>query len=134
MQKSQINLVFNEAEKALDALKVALDAPMQESKISVDATIRRFKLSIELFLKLLKRILATKGVEAQYPKDVLRQAYAGKLINNEEQWLAMLADRNLTSHTYNEDLAMEIYLRIQKHYPTLKATFDTLKKNSIRRF
>src|SRR3989337_230985 len=104
MQKSQINLVFNEAEKALAALKIALDAPMQESKINVDATIRRFKLSIELFWKLLKRILATKGVEAQYPKDVLRQAYAGKLINNEEQWLAMLTDRNLTSHAYNEDL------------------------------
>ena len=128
MQKSQINLVFNEAEKALAALKIALDAPMQESKINVDATIRRFKLSIELFWKLLKRILATKGVEAQYPKDVLRQAYAGKLINNEEQWLAMLTDRNLTSHAYNEDLAMEIYTRIKKYYPTLKAALDKLKQ------
>lgn len=28
----------------------------------------------------------------------------------------MIDDRNLTSHTYNEDMAMEIYLRVSQVY------------------
>lgn len=101
---------------------------MQEDRSNIDATIQRFELTIELFWKLLKRILASKGIEVLYPKDVLRQAYAGKLIDNEDAWLNMLRDRNLTSHTYNEDLADEIYGNIRGYYPIIKATFDKLKQ------
>ena len=41
----------------------------------------------------------------------LKEAYKGYLIDNEEQWLQMLKDRNLTSHTYDEKLADIIFNR-----------------------
>ena len=68
MQKQQLNMALQETEKALKALKIAIDFPMQENKMNIDATIQRFEFSIELFWKLLKRILATKGLETQYQK------------------------------------------------------------------
>ena len=41
----------------------------------------------------------------------------------------MLQDRNLTSHTYNEDLADEIYQRIiSDYYPLLESAVQRLFK------
>lgn len=60
--------------------------------------------------KLLKNILESKGVKVQYPKNILQEAFQGHLINHEQIWLKMLEDRNMTSHTYNEELADQIFL------------------------
>jgi nucleotidyltransferase substrate binding protein (TIGR01987 family) len=127
VNNAQLESAVVAVEKALKALKIALDKPMEEDRTNVDATIQRFEFSIELFWKLLKRMLTAKGVQVQYPRDVLRQAYAGSLIDNESLWLAMLQDRNLSSHTYNEDLALEIYARIKTYYPVLKKSVELLK-------
>ena len=125
----QIKATFSTTEKALIALKQMVDKPMQEDRSNVDAAIQRFEFTIELFWKLLKKILVSKGVEVVYPKDVLQQAYKGSLIDNEQLWIAMLRDRNLTSHTYNEELADEIYAHIKQYYPVIKQAFDNLKIN-----
>lgn len=131
MSFQQITEAFSKTEKALESLKIMIDKPMQEDRSNIDATIQRFEFTIELFWKLLKRILAEKGVEVLYPKDVLKQAYSGHLIDDELIWLNMLKDRNLTSHTYNEQLADEIYSHIITYYPILKDTFDRLKALSL---
>src|SRR3990172_6830402 len=113
VMSQNLELAFSKVEKALDALKVMVNESMHKNRMNVDATIQRFEFSIELFWKLLQKILALKGEESVYPRDVLRAAYKGKLINDEEAWLAMTKDRNLTSHTYNEELADTIYHNIK---------------------
>ncbi|UTW68527.1 hypothetical protein KHA80_13020 [Anaerobacillus sp. HL2] len=41
----------------------------------------------------------------------------------------MVDDRNLTSHTYNEGIAVKIYLRLQFHYYQLiEYWFEIIKK------
>ena len=101
MSNLQIKESFQKTDKALAALKQMIDSPMQDNRGNIDAIIHRFEFTADLFWKLLKRILESKGTEVIYPKDVLKQAYAGNLIDNETMWLNMLRDRNLTSHTYN---------------------------------
>lgn len=128
MSKRQLEEAFLRVEKALQALGAAIDKPIDVDSMYLDATIQRFEFSIELFWKLLKLLLASKGVEVAYPKDVLREAFAGKLIDNERVWLAMLRDRNLTSHTYNQELAETIYTNIKTYYPVMMATLNSLKK------
>ena len=127
MIESKIKLDFVKLEKALLDLEVMAYKPMQEDRGNIDATIQRFEFTIELFWKLLKHILESKGVQVQYPKDILKEAYKGYLIDNEEQWLQMLKDRNLTSHTYDENLADIIFNRTKDYIPTLKSTFLKLK-------
>jgi nucleotidyltransferase substrate binding protein (TIGR01987 family) len=132
MSSTQINEAFIKTEKALQALKQMLDRPMQDDRGNIDAAIQRFEFTIELFWKLLKRILASKGLDVIYPKDVLQQAYKGSLIDNEQLWIAMLRDRNLTSHTYNEELADQIFKNLYTYYPELKKTFEQLKAQYCR--
>jgi len=50
---------------------------------------------------------------------VLKRAFAIRLISDEDEadvWLQMLDDRNLTSHAYDETLAVRIYARIVHDY------------------
>jgi nucleotidyltransferase substrate binding protein (TIGR01987 family) len=42
------------------------------------------------------------------------------LIDDEELWVKMLLDRNMTSPTYNEQLADEIYSHIKSYVPAIK--------------
>lgn len=128
MKNVKVELAVAKVQKALSSLENVAERPMQDDEINVDATIQRFEFTIELFWKLLKVILESKGVEVQYPKDVLREAFKGHLINDETQWLSMLKDRNLTSLTYDEKLAHEVYKRIQGYVPIFKITLDQLLK------
>ncbi|HCU06528.1 MAG TPA: nucleotidyltransferase [Holosporales bacterium] len=120
---------FQKFEKALTSLSAIVTQPMREDRSNIDATIQRFEFTIELFWKLLKRILYNQGVIVQYPRDVLKEAYAGGLIDDEQIWLSMLSDRNQTSHTYDEDLADQIYLRIQKYTPIFQKTLQNIRRS-----
>ncbi|MBS1987932.1 nucleotidyltransferase substrate binding protein [Candidatus Dependentiae bacterium] len=127
MRDSRIEQSLQQAKKALQALGVMVRKPMDEDRGNIDASIQRFEFTIELFWKLLKRILEAKGVEVRYPKDVLQEAYAGGLIDDDKMWLKMLRDRNLTSHTYDENLADEIYAHIKLYYPILEQALQKVE-------
>ena len=132
MTNYKIELGFSKLEKALKSLETIAIKPLQEDRSNIDATIQRFEFTIELFLKALKVILESKGVEVQYPKDVLKEAFRGHLIDDEDQWLQMLADRNLTSPTYDEQLANLIFNHIQGNIPTLRKSFNQLHTQFIQ--
>lgn len=122
----KINLGFLKLGKALSSLEQIVIKPNQEDRSNIDAAIQRFEFTIELFWKLLKNILESLGVEEQYPKNVLQEAFKGHLIDHEQDWLKMLEDRNITSHTYNEDLADQIFTRIKLYAPILRKTYNKL--------
>lgn len=110
-------------------LQVMADKPIDPDRGYIDATIQRFEFSVELFWKLLKRLLSDLGQETHYPKAVLKEAFVVELIHQEQVWLAMLNDRNETSHTYDEELADAIYGRIKTTYiPLMQTTLDALQK------
>jgi len=108
--------------KALARLEEALDEPQLSSYV-YDSAIQRFEFTYELAWKLLKGVMEFKGAaEARFPRDVFREAHAGRLIADGDAWLDMLNDRNMTSHTYSETMAREIYERIKAaHRPHLLA-------------
>ncbi|MCX7123564.1 MAG: HI0074 family nucleotidyltransferase substrate-binding subunit [Gammaproteobacteria bacterium] len=119
MSTEKLKRTQAQLEKALIALKQMIDKPMQEDRSNIDACIQRFEFSVELFWKFLRRVLEGKGLLVLYPKEVIREAYAGGLIDNEALWLGMLQDRNLTSHSYNEELADEIFEHIPAYYQAM---------------
>lgn len=129
MTNDKIESRLIKVSKALIALEEIAFIPVTKDRAYIDATIQRYEFTIELFWKFLKAILESKGVEVQYPKDVLKESYQGQLIDDEAIWLSMLNDRNLTSHTYDEALADQIYGRIQTYIPILRKTFEHLIKD-----
>ncbi len=112
---------LQQLERALKQLEIATAIPLGSARLEIDGTIQRFEFTFELFWKTLKKILTDEfNIEAFGPRNVLQQAYSTKLINNEKIWLNMLADRNMTSHTYQQDLADQIYDNIKTYVPFLK--------------
>lgn len=94
--------------KALGRLKEALEA--EETMIVRDAAIQRFEFTFDLAWKSMKTYLEErKGIICRSPKGCIREAYAQGLIEHDEMWLKLTDMRNLTAHTYREDVAREVY-------------------------
>lgn len=75
---------------------------------------QHLKLPLIPVVKQVKDLFSLNGLNS--PKTVLREAFAAELIKDEELWLAMLSDRNLTAHIYSEQLAIAICHNIQEKY------------------
>lgn len=122
---AQLNI--NPLENVLTRLNESLQFDLSQPLV-VDACIQRFEFCIELTWKTLKKSLAIEGIEANTPRECIQQAYSIHWINDESVWLSMLKDRNLTSHTYKEDLALEIYHRLPLHYQAMADLYQLLSR------
>jgi nucleotidyltransferase substrate binding protein (TIGR01987 family) len=127
MNERALKELSNNLARALDRLAEALDVP-EDDPLAIDGTIQRFEFTFELFWKTVQRLLAREGVEARSPKSALREAYRLGWLADEQAWLDLLEDRNLTSHTYREALALEIYRRVPAHYAAMRAAFEGVQK------
>lgn len=113
--------------KAQAAFNKALLEP--KTDLNRDGCIQRFEFCFELAWKTLKRILAYKGLEANSPRDVFREAAKLALIADPVIWFTFLENRNNTVHTYNEETAEAIYNvlpRFKEELATLVNTIRTL--------
>ncbi|MCE5294240.1 MAG: nucleotidyltransferase substrate binding protein [Chlamydiales bacterium] len=128
MKKTPWQASFEALGDALERLEEALKIPLDTHGIVVDATIQRFEFTFELFWKTLKKFMYREGLEVKTPRETLQTAYQLKWIDDEEKWLAMLNDRNETSHIYDEAMAKRIYENIKSYMPLFKATYDHLDK------
>ncbi len=122
-----VQLNINALENTLTRLNESLQFDLSQPLV-VDACIQRFEFCIELTWKTLKRCLTIEGIEANTPRECIQQAYSIHWINDESAWLSMLKDRNLTSHTYKEDLALEIYHRLPLHYQAMADLYQLLSR------
>lgn len=120
---------LNALDHALTRLEEAINAPCDSERFVIDATIQRFEFTIELFWKVLRKCVLAEGHIANSPKEALKKAYQLNWVEDETLWLQMFQDRNLSSHTYNEARADDIYTHIKKYTPYLRKTFSFLKKN-----
>ena len=115
-------------EKELDRLGEALDLPIESNPIALDGTIQRFEFCYEQAWKTLQRFARFMGFDPRSPRDVFRVAYKQGWIEDEDLWLSMVNDRDLTSRTYKVELALEIYGRVKSHYPELRRISGLLKE------
>ena len=93
-----------------------------------DGAIQRFEFTIELYWKVLKKILLDEKAETTTPKDTLSKAFQFRLIDDEKMWLAMLDDRNKTSHLYDFNETRKIFENIKTYYPIMQKTYIKLKE------
>jgi nucleotidyltransferase substrate binding protein (TIGR01987 family) len=85
------------------------------SDIMRDAVIKRFEFSFELTWKTLALFLQHQGLDAASPRQTIRLGLAHGIIESPDEadeWFSMLEDRNLSTHTYDEALAEEVFSRI----------------------
>ena len=82
-----------------------------------EGLIQRFEYTHELALNVMKDFLENAGNNNVFgSKDATKEAFAAGLISNGEVWMDMIKSRNKTSHTYNEETADDIFMKIVHEY------------------
>ena len=101
-------------EKAYRNLENALQVAVTE--LEIDGVIKRFELCYELAWKLIKEHLADLGIVCNSPRECFKHAVNNSLIQNMEDWMKMIEDRNRLVHTYTFEESREIYENIKNSH------------------
>ena len=129
-----IQLKQEQTQRALSSLEelVSKFSENQTDVILRDALIQRFEYSTEAFWKYLRAYLQTEhNLSANSPREVIRIGLTAKLYIEEtsQELLQMLDDRNLTSHTYVEELAESIAHRIPDYSKNMSEVMTQLSNS-----
>lgn len=92
--------------------------------------VQRFEILIELSWKVLKDYLENQGYDdVKNAKKAIRQAFQDKIITKAETWMSALQLRNLTSHTYDEEILKEVVTFVTNDfYPIVRDLYTKLKE------
>jgi nucleotidyltransferase substrate binding protein (TIGR01987 family) len=116
---------FSNYTKAMQNLTKAVELSNKRelSDLEKQGLIQSFEFTHELAWNVLKDYLEEKGISGVIgSKDASREAFKVGLIEEGEDWMNMIKARNLTSHTYNANVANEIVNNILQHfYPAFKS-------------
>lgn len=120
--------------KKLEHLRATLSllengvAIAEPSDIEKAGIVQLFEVSFELSWKTLRAHLSDIGFSENNPRDVLKRAFSAEIIADGEVWLRALADRNTTTHIYDEARFSEILSLIRDEYaPAMRALVNTLE-------
>ena len=103
----------------------------QLNDFEADGLIQRFEFTFELAWKLMKSYAEFQGTDKEImgSRDAIRWAFENKIINDSGIWIEMVKRRNDTSHTYDEETAAEVVMRIKdSYYQAFMALYDRMKK------
>lgn len=124
---------FGQFEKSYQLLLNAL-AIEDPSEVERAGIIQFFEMTFELGWKLLKDFQEAEGYSITSPRAAIKQAFQNALIEQGHDWLQALEDRNLTTHTYNENTARQVESDIRNRYApflqSLQRTFLQEMKQS----
>lgn len=101
-----ITPLLNARAKLQEAIETA------QNQLERDGAIQRFEFTYELIWKTLKKVLATKGVDVNSPRDVFREAAKQGLTTEPLVWFEFIKMRNLTTHIYKKEFADEIFAKL----------------------
>lgn len=118
---------FQNYRKALEQLRqaVQLSQARELSNLENQGMIQAFEFTHEMAWNVMKDYSEYQGDSTvKGSRDATRSAFKLELIEDGEGWMDMLRSRNLTSHTYNENVAEEIVGDIIKQYFKLFEAFE----------
>ncbi|NBD73633.1 hypothetical protein GVX82_01165 [Patescibacteria group bacterium] len=114
-----MHAVISSFSEALERLEEAVAA--EKTELHRDAAIQRFGYTIELAWKAIQKYLRSEHeIDCRSPKRCLQDAFSVEVIADDPLWSDMLHKRNLTSHTYYETIAEEVYTALPSYLPLLR--------------
>ncbi len=119
--------ILDNFSKTLSALELFSSTPIVDHRDRA-GIIRAFEFTFEQSWKAIQKMAHQLGASVASPKTAFIFAMQNNWIDPKQEavWLELLRDRNLTSHTYQEELANEVLERIQTQYIIL---FKSLLNN-----
>ena len=124
------NIIFNDIDitPLLNAIKILDEGiSIASSELEKAGTIQSFEICYELTWKIMKRILLKKGLTTTSPRDTFRIAADNNLIADPEPWFKVIEMRNLTSHTYDKEIAEKVIKYLPEFQKELKNFINKVK-------
>ena len=112
---------FENFQRAFKQLSLAMDLQAQRplSDLEQQGLIQGFEFTHELAWNVLKDYLEMEGIQGLIgSRSSAREAFKRGLVIDGEVWMDMIEKRNLSSHTYNQTVALTIVESIaERYYP-----------------
>ena len=88
------------------------------SQLEREGAAQRFEFAFELAWKTLKDYLEENGVvvDPVTSRNVIKEAFAAKLIDDGQVWIDMMLHRNLLSHTYDFKTFETVLQAVEQRY------------------
>ena len=119
---------FENFDKSYKLLKKYSNQPII-TELERAGIIQFFEMTFELAWKVLKDYLEAEGYIVKSPRETVKQAFQIGLIDDGHIWIDALSNRNLTTYTYDEELANKMTYEILNSYlPELEKMYDKLAK------
>jgi len=122
-------------ENALNSLKEVIEVYNSDKTnlITRDSMIQRFEYTYSLALKMIKRFFSqgafVEDIEGMTFNEMVRQANKMNLLkSNLEKWNDFRLMRNLTSHTYDEKVALDVVKIIPEFCDDAEFLLNKLKE------
>lgn len=99
------------------------------NELEAAGLVQSFEFTFELTWKTLKDYLTEQAFIVQSPRETIKQAFQSNYLTDGHVWMEMLEQKNLLTHTYNEEQAKAATKLICKSYfPALKQAYLFLKE------
>jgi len=123
---TKLENLIKQLKKANKRLKEA--AGTNPTQMNKDATIQRFEFTFELAWKAIQKYVRDQGFDCKSPKNCIREAARLEVIDDPEDWFDFLKKRNLTAHTYNREIANQIYKKAIKFPKEVDALLEKISQ------
>ena len=126
---------FSNYKKALGSLSNAVDLSYERElkDLEKQGMIQGFEFTHELCWKTMKDFIMERGNESIFgSKDAIREVLKLGLISNGELWMKMIESRNLSSHTYNNEIANDIVNSVIGIYIKLFQDFNKVMEKHMK--
>jgi nucleotidyltransferase substrate binding protein (TIGR01987 family) len=125
---------FDNYRRALRQLTLAVQLMDRRplSDLEQQGLIQGFEFTHELAWNVLKDYLEYEGIQGLVgSRSTVREAFKRGLIADGEAWMDMIEKRNLTSHTYNLELAAQMVSAIRDSYHPAYLALQALLEGKV---
>lgn len=119
---------YSNYDKSLNHLKLTVEKDSL-SDIEKAGLIQFFEVSFELSWKVMKDFLTAEGYDVKSPRESIKKAFEYGLVSDGTLWLKALEKRNLASHTYDDQILIELEeLITHNYYPMMEEFREVIEK------
>lgn len=111
MSLDKDELILDPLKKAAERFFDFYQRSNPDDDMTRSAVIKAFEYCYELSWKSMRKVLIACGhdVKQMTAKGIFREAAVRGLIDDPELWFVFIEKRNLTVHTYQEEVSMQVY-------------------------
>lgn len=117
---------FDNFDRAVVLLREPIEQGIDKlSTLEKEGTVQRFEFALELAWKTLKDYMEHQGtvINPVTPRNVIKEAFASRILKDGQVWIDMLDHRNLLSHTYDIKTFEDAVVSVRDRY---HAAFEEL--------